>query len=603
MKSRSGQVLSVGALAGSWIALMASAMAYGQTGTTTFLLKDPTGDPGQVDVGRLDASADGRYVAIEGTIDFPDYPWGVDLLHVLDRRTGAYEIASLTWDGQASLYCTWPALSADGRILAFQSYSQDLVPQSLACTQQGVFVRDLESDFTELISITPAGNGACGVSVMPSVSADGRFVAFVSNSKDLIPFAADTHGVWWYQVFVRDRLLRQTELISVSIDGHPGSGGCISPAVSDDGRFVAFASGAKNLVADDANGYHTDVFVRDRLLQTTELVSLSSAGDQGLASSGWTSSWAGSELERTVNISGDGRIVAFTTELSSRLVPLPPNCPWVEMIVVARDRHAVTTELVSVSDRGELACDESTGPVLSEDGRYVTFISWGKNLSQPNGSAYPSAFLRDRLEQRTMLINQTSAGSSSGSKVISQAISADGRQVFFSSDGWFSPSDTKVGGGVKLYVHDLRAPSPWFSCAQPENPWCDTTLRSYGHPSRSAGEGFWVIADDTPKKSWSQFVYGLAAQVSIPFSAGQLCVPSPWSRMGKLNRNQDNPFNPHLCLGWQFLDAGRFLESGEDPALVPGVTVHLQCVVSVPPDVSPAGTLLLTPSVVFTIQP
>src|SRR5206468_3010706 len=137
----------------------------------------------------------------------------------------------------------------------------------------GVFIHDRQTATTEWVV---AGN-------MPALSADGRFVAFVSRATNLVP--GDTNGSW--HVFVRDRQTGITERVSVDSAGNPGDGasGIVGTsadrlAISADGRFVAFASSATNLVPGDTNG-QWDVFVHDRQTRTTEQVSVDTAGQQG----------------------------------------------------------------------------------------------------------------------------------------------------------------------------------------------------------------------------------------------------------------------------------------------------------------------------------
>src|SRR4029434_8337010 len=121
-----------------------------------------------------------------------------------------------------------------------------------------IFVRDLQLGTTERVSVSSAGAQASGLSHAPSVSADGRFVAFTSLAANLV--AGDTNGSW--DIFVRDRQLGTTERVSLTTSGGQAYSGSISASISADGRFVAFRSTAANLVAGDTNGC-ADIFVRD----------------------------------------------------------------------------------------------------------------------------------------------------------------------------------------------------------------------------------------------------------------------------------------------------------------------------------------------------
>src|SRR5262249_42351583 len=136
-----------------------------------------------------------------------------------------------------------------------------------------------------------------------------RFVAFESRAANLV--AGDTNGT--YDIFVRDRLAGVTECISVNPRGVSGDRDSLAPRISSDGRYVAFASDATDLVAADTNR-RTDVFLRDRMTGRTTLVSTDSSGNQGNGVSGNAKGLPG------VSISAQGRFVAFTSE-ATNLVP------------------------------------------------------------------------------------------------------------------------------------------------------------------------------------------------------------------------------------------------------------------------------------------
>ena len=222
-----------------------------------------------------------------------------------------------------------PAISADGRFVAFDSFASNLVAGDTNGVVD-VFVRDRVAGATERVSVSSSGAQANG-SVSAAMSADGRFVAF---SSDLV--AGDTLEDL-DDVFVRDRVAGTTKRVSVSSTGAQANDSSKSPAISADGRFVVFGSGASNLVAGDTNGAY-DVFVRDRVAGTTERVSLTSTGAQVNHGS---NVGAGA-------ISADGRFVVFDST-ASNLVAGDTNGA---MDVFVRDRVARTTERVSVSSAG-----------------------------------------------------------------------------------------------------------------------------------------------------------------------------------------------------------------------------------------------------------
>ena len=193
-----------------------------------------------------------------------------------------------------------PAISADGRFVAFHSVANNLVTGDTNGAFD-VFVHDRDTDTTERVSVDSAGVEGNDVSINSTISADGRFVAFRSIANNLV--AGDTNGFW--DIFVHDRTTDTTERVSVSSAGVQGNSFSFRPAISAGGRFVAFFSRANNLVAGDTNG-KDDIFVHDRDTDITERVSVNSAGVQGNDFSRFRTS-----------ISADGRFVAFRSEANN----------------------------------------------------------------------------------------------------------------------------------------------------------------------------------------------------------------------------------------------------------------------------------------------
>jgi Tol biopolymer transport system component len=233
-------------------------------------------------------SADGRYVAFDGE------KGARGEVFVRDLRTHRTERVTISRNGgQPNGPSYSPSISGDGRRVAFDSYASDLVPGD---TNEilDVFVRDLKTDRTEMVSVStkPQQQGA-GFNVEPSISADGRFVAFQSAA-DLI--SGDPNGKGG--IFRRDLERRKTERISVSSAGAVEDRTSWPGAISANGRFVAFGSYSTNLVPGDTNE-RKDIFLRDVSARRTMRVSVSSGGAQGKRKSDDPA------------ISGDGRLVAF----------------------------------------------------------------------------------------------------------------------------------------------------------------------------------------------------------------------------------------------------------------------------------------------------
>jgi hypothetical protein len=252
---------------------------------------------------------------------------------------------------------------------------------------------------------------------------------------------------------VRDRAAGTTERVNLA-DGSTSSwsnGSSFSPSISGDGRFVAFISGASNLVAGDTNsgpnrGY--DVFVRDRQTLRTERVSVDSFGKQ--ASQGAACQFFCSPNQVSdVSISSDGRNVAWNTSASD-LVTGDTN--GLEDIFV-RDRTAGTTERVSVSGNGTQANDGSFNPSLSADGRYVAFTSRASNLVAGDTNGSLDVFVRDLQEKTTERLNVNSSGTQADNGGAGGDLSADGHYATFSSGATnLVPDDTN--GLSDIFVHE-----------------------------------------------------------------------------------------------------------------------------------------------------
>lgn len=294
------------------------------------------------------------------------------------------------------------SISADGRYVAFDSALVGLVPEDgpgaeeeTALAGTDIFLHDRVTRRTSLVSRSSSGRNGNAWSRFPAMSADGSVVAFLSSASNLVlgdPASPShvTQEATTNDVFVHELASRRTERISVSIAGDKGKGQSHPPAISSDGRFVAFASIASDLVEEGKDTNEgMDVFVRDRRLGKTELVSVSTAGEQQVA---------GERVERsffnapTPAISWDGRYVAFHSDAPNLVPgdtngfrgpdsdPGSPACAVGGEDIFVRDRTVGTTIRVSVSDSGLEGNGGSIYPAMSADGRRITFSSYADNL-------------------------------------------------------------------------------------------------------------------------------------------------------------------------------------------------------------------------------
>jgi hypothetical protein len=309
-------------------------------------------------------SAQGRYVAFSwyGPNLVPGDTNNTSDAFVRDRETGTTERVSVASDGsQGSSDGGVPSISADGRFVAFSSFASNLVPGD---TNRSVdaFVRDRALGTTQ--RIVGSLNGAPVTGGVFSMSADGRFVVF-GNSK----------------IFIFDRVTGTTEQADVSSSGSVANGSSSGGSLSADDRFVTFMSNATNLVPGDTNGF-VDVFVRDRLTGTTERVDVSTGGGQ-------TNSWSSSP-----SISGDGRFAIFTS-FATNVVAGDTNDT---IDVFVRDRLSGTTERISIGRTGGQGSIASVGPTISSDGRFVAFDSRSSNLVPADTNHVADVFVADRAE-------------------------------------------------------------------------------------------------------------------------------------------------------------------------------------------------------------
>ncbi len=286
---------------------------------------------------------------------------------------------------------------------------------------------------TERVSLTAAGGQAAGASHAPSLSADGRYGAFESSAANLVP--GDTNGV--SDIFVRDRVASTTQRVSVGSGGVEANGISREAAISADGRWVAFASAATNLVAGDTNG-RSDVFVYDRQTSNIERVSVATAGIEGNADS---------ELP---SISGDGRFVTFLS-VANNLVPRDTNN---EADIFVRDRQAGTTARVSVSSSGTQADGGSFDPRISSDGSTVVFDSLATNLVPGDTGGFSDIFVYRLAAGTTVRASVATDGTPGNGDSYTPAISSDGRTVVFqTAANNLGPGDT--GTNVDIYVRAL----------------------------------------------------------------------------------------------------------------------------------------------------
>ena len=430
--------LACAALAAAGLVLLAGVGPV-RAGVTKRVSVSSKGAQGDDDSGNsgVAISADGRFVAFDSyaTTLVPGDSNGVPDIFVRDRVRGTTERVSLgphgvQAEGGKGEGSYGPSISGNGRFVAFSSYATNLVAGDTNGFED-VFVRDRESGTTERVSVGPHGVQANGSSDFPSISANGRFVAFESHAANLVP--GDTNGA--FDVFVHDRLKGTTERVSVGPHGRQGDNASQGAAIAADGLFVVFQSYATNLVPGGDNG-QIGVYVRDRARGVTELVSV---GPRGARAD--DASFIGA-------ISADGRFVAFGS-FADNLVPDDTNGSFDTFV---RDRLRDTTERVSVASDGAQGNGGSGGPSISANGRFVAFQSSATDLVPGDTNGELDIFVRDRVKGTTERVSVGPGGAQGDLGSFEVSISGNGRLAAFSSEATnLVPGDTNRTEDV--FVH------------------------------------------------------------------------------------------------------------------------------------------------------
>jgi len=389
-------------------------------------------------------SPDGRYVVFSSasTNLVPGDTNGVRDVFLRDRRAGVTERLSVDSAGaQANGDSDGAMVSADGRFVAFTSLATNLVAGDSNGTADA-FVRDRVTGVTERVTIDTNGIEGNAGGAATSVSADGRFTVFTSESSNLVPI--DTNNA--SDVFLRDRQTGTTEMISRTVtaqgDG-PSYGGCISA----DGRFVAFCSSAHNLVSADTNGV-PDVFVCDRTLPGVVIrVDVDSSGVQLTlppSSDDSISAW----------ISPDGQYIGFYS-LASNLVAGDTNGAF---DIFLHHLASGLTERVSLDGNGLQGNGDSIGTgSISYGGRYVVFYSVATNLVSGDTNQKGDVFLRDRQVGTTQRLSVDSGGEQSNGYEVSDNVTTtwDGSMTMFDSLATnLVPQDTNGHGDVFVRIRE-----------------------------------------------------------------------------------------------------------------------------------------------------
>lgn len=354
-------------------------------------------------------------------------------------------------------------VDADARRVVFHSDATNLAAGDTN-NQRDIFVRDRVASTTTLVSASVSGTVGNGASQDPAISKNGRYVAFRSQASNLV--SGDTNGTSW-DIFVKDLQTGTVDRVSVSTAGAQANGASQNPMISADGRFVTYRSSATNLVSGDTNG-QPDIFVRDRQTNTTTRVSVVTAGAQ--ATGGVSDEPA---------ISDDGRFVAFQSD-ATNLVTGDTNA---KTDIFRHDRQTNTTIRISVSSSGAQSNNVSTDPALNGDGSRVVWESIATNLVSGDTNAKEDVFVRLVATNETIRVSVSSAGAQTTSASNDASLSTSGTKVaFYSTATNLVSGDTNSRGDV--FIRDLGS-----------NTTDRVSLTASGTQINEASSGPWISGD------------------------------------------------------------------------------------------------------------
>ncbi len=322
-------------------------------------------------------SGDGRFIVfqsaasnlVEGDTN------GVEDIFLHDRETGTTRRISVAGDGtEANGRSDQPVISSDGGFVAFRSAASNLV-EGDTNGKQDIFLYERATGKVTRVSVSSNGEQGNDFSGAPSISADGRYVAFRSEATNLHPKGVNEDP----DILVHDRITGETEMVSLSSEGRPYWGKPGNPSISADGRYVVFQSTHEMLIPGYMN-WKPDIFLHDRHTGKTSLVPPdTSASGQGKPSA-------------NPSISADGRFIVFQAERRKLL----PDSNSTKQDVFLHDRESGQTIRISVTNDGEDGNKWATRPVISGDGNSIVFQSTSSNLVEGDDNGTWDIFVFDR---------------------------------------------------------------------------------------------------------------------------------------------------------------------------------------------------------------
>jgi len=384
-------------------------------GITERISTDSAGMQGNQNSINSSISDDGQIVVFDSTssnLVIGDSNADFDIFAKNRRDNSTYRLSIATDGSQANGPSVDPKVSADGRYVVFSSDASNLV---LGDTNSltDVFLHDISMGITTLISKNDNNEIGNGTSETATISADGRYIVFVSESTN---FSLTDNNIT-RDIYLHDRLNATTILVSSNSLGAVANGESISPDISTDGNLIVFASLADNLVASDSNS-NSDVFIKNMSSQQVQRISVSSTGIEA------------NGLSDTPSISGDGSVVAYRSTATN----LVANVSTISKQIYVKDMTTGENELVSVNNQGDTANKGSFFAIgLSDDGRIVAFYSEADNLGSNDLNQTWDVFIRDRVRNMTQLVSVNSDGIIGDGNSFLPSINSAGNYISFGS--------------------------------------------------------------------------------------------------------------------------------------------------------------------------
>ena len=383
-------------------------------------------------------SQDGRYVAFATTSSdmLPGDTNGKTDVYVRDRKLGANVRATLnSTGGEIAASVSGFTMSANGRFVLFSTGNSSVVPGDTN-GKPDIFLRDLKNNTTELVSLSSGGGITNGSTSFYDISSDGRYVVFSNDGTNVVP--GDTNGVT--DIFLRDRKLGTTTLISKTGAGLISNGYSNRPSISCDGAYIAFNSEATNLVAGDTNGVQ-DLFLVNRI-GGESITNITISGNGTVASP---------NAEGNSDISCNGQKVVLTSKVNYLL-----NDTNNALDIYVYDITDDTFERANIDSSGAETAGATSGlsanGSIDFSGRYVVFTNADDTLVTGDTNGSTDVFVRDLIDGTTQIVSMRNATTqTTGGGSVYYSVSQDGREVVFpSGDTGLVAGDTN--GTVDIFV-------------------------------------------------------------------------------------------------------------------------------------------------------